>query len=131
MTLPTDQTFHGITATVFGGSSERKKRSERSAYDGHAIDDRELCVALPARFKGSRPRVEVEALGRKVVCEIGDVGPWNTDDPYWLREGGRPQAESGRDRRGRLTNRAGIDLSPAAAKAIGLRGKGLVNWRFI
>lgn len=128
--LPTSETFFGIVATVFGGRSE-KGRIERSAYDGHIIGDDELCVALPARIPPPRPKVEVEAIGRKVVCDIADIGPWNTDDAYWLREGGRPQAESGRDRRGRMTNRAGIDLSPAAAKAIGIDGKGFVNWRFV
>jgi hypothetical protein len=32
---------------------------------------------------------------------------------------------------GRTTNGAGIDLSPALAKALGIEGKGKVNWEFI
>jgi hypothetical protein len=32
---------------------------------------------------------------------------------------------------GRKTNRAGIDLTLAAAKAIQIDGKGLVDWDFI
>lgn len=68
-------------------------------------------AALPSR----------KALGRDVLvrylengvssgCTVGDVGPWNTNDPYWEKPNGRPQAESGRDRNGRRTNKAGIDL---------------------
>jgi hypothetical protein len=32
--------------------------------------------------------------------------------------------------KGRIANGAGIDVSPALAKRIGMSGKGLVNWRF-
>jgi hypothetical protein len=88
-------------------------------------------VALPFRFRGKRPRVIIRHKGGSVEADIIDVGPWNTNDPYWL-EGGRPQAESGRDKNGRKTNKAGIDLNPAAAKALGLpkEWKGLVDWEF-
>lgn len=118
-----------ITATVFGGTAD----NNLSAYDGHVITDDELCVALPARIEGKRPRVEVTncANGRTVICDICDVGPWETTDPYWLKPEGRPRAERGRDSRGRKTNGAGIDLSPATARAIGLVGKGKCNWRFM
>jgi uncharacterized protein (TIGR02594 family) len=120
------QHFSGITATVFGGSSDR----ETSAYDGHVISNSELGVALPARFPaGARPKVRVWNDGRSVICDIVDVGPWNTNDPYW-KTGGRPQAESGVDSRGRRTNHAGIDLTPAAARSIGIDGKGTVDWEF-
>jgi uncharacterized protein (TIGR02594 family) len=122
-TLP--QAFTGITATMFGGAGDLN----RSAYDGHVIDDNELGVALPARFADPRPSVCVSKDGRSVICKIVDIGPWNTDDPYW-QSGTRPQAESGVDRRKRQTNRAGIDLTPAAARAIGLNGKGIVDWEF-
>ena len=67
---------------------------------------------------------------RSVICDIVDVGPWNIDDPYWER-GARPQAETGTDMMGRRTNAAGIDLTPAAAQAIGLAGKGKVEWEFM
>jgi hypothetical protein len=119
--------FVDIVATVFGGQSD----PNFSAYDNHFITDSELGVALPFRFKGERPAVRVTnpANGRSVVARIVDVGPWNTNDPYW-ENGGRPQAETGIDRSGRTTNRAGIDLTPAAARAIGINGKGKVNWEF-
>lgn len=114
-----------ITATVFGGRQD----PNHSAYDNHIITDTELGVALPFRFKGPRPKVVVVANEKQVVCSIVDVGPWNTKDPYWTT-GSRPQAESGRDMSKRKTNRAGIDLTPAAAKAIGIVGMGKVDWRF-
>ena len=107
-------------------------------------------VALPAWIAGPRPRVRVvnTANNRAVVCEIIDQGPWNftskpsglPGDPYWLT-GMRPQAESGVDMIGRKTNLAGIDLTPAAARALGfdvverdgkiVAGGGLIDWEFI
>jgi hypothetical protein len=71
-----------------------------------------------------------KSSGVSVNCDIVDVGPWNTNDPYW-QTGARPQAESGTDTTGRKTNKAGIDLTLAAAQAINLDGKGLVDWEFI
>ena len=116
-----------IVATVFGGVAD----PNTSAYDEHDITDEEFGVALPIRFKvRPLPRVRVFNGKASVECEIVDVGPWNTDDPYWENDE-RPQAETGVDRRGRTTNGAGIDLTPAAAKAIGLAGKGKVDWEFI
>jgi uncharacterized protein (TIGR02594 family) len=120
------QHFSGITATVFGGAADKNT----SAYDGHVITDTEFGVALPARIPGVRPKVRVWKDGKCVDCDIVDVGPWNTNDPYW-QTGSRPQAESGVDMRGRPTNHAGIDLTPATAKAIGVDGKGVVEWEFI
>lgn len=112
-----------ITATVFGGA--------KSAYGG-PIDDTKPGVALPARFEGARPQVQVtnHITGKSVVCDIVDVGPWNTHDPYWQNYG-RPQAESGVDFTGRKTNGAGIDLTLAAANAIQIDGKGRVDWAFV
>lgn len=124
--LPNRPTMRDIVATVFGGRGD----PNQSAYERRQITDDELGVALPWRFPGERPQVRVTHAGRSVVCSIVDIGPWNTDDPYWLAEG-RPQAESGVDRRGRKTNLAGIDLTPAAARAIALAGKGLVDWEFV
>jgi len=118
-----------IVATVFSGP--------KSAY-GPAIDDTKPGVALPFRFASPRPQVAVmsRANGRSVVCEIVDIGPWNINDPYW-QTGARPQAESGMDLgqttggTPRKTNKAGIDLTAAAAEAIQLDGKGLVDWMFV
>jgi len=126
--IPIDKTkrFTSITATVFGG----KEDINESAYDGHEITDEEFGVALPARFSGVKPRVRVFRGDRSVDCNIVDVGPWNTNDKYW-ETNSRPQAESGKDLTGRPTNKSGIDLTPAAALALELNGKGLVDWMFI
>src|SRR6266702_2591764 len=117
----------GITATVFGGVGD----PNNSAYDGHRITDQELGVSLPYRFpKGSyMAKVKVIRGDKSIICDIVDVGPWNINDPYW-KSGARPQAETGTDNTGRKTNRAGIDLTPAAARALGIDGKGLVDWEF-
>lgn len=118
-TAPAHQT--GITATVFGG--------QKSAYGG-AIDDNSPGVALPFRFSGERPKVLVTSKVASVECTIVDVGPWNINDPYWEKRT-RPQSETGTDMTGRKTNKAGIDLTIAAAKILQIDGKGLVDWNFI
>jgi hypothetical protein len=124
--FPSNQT--NIICTVFGGKTDPND-SAYPPYD--TITDSEMSCALPWRFPDPRPQVEVMnvATNIHVICQIRDIGPWNTNDPYW-QTGQRPQAESGTDMTGRTTNGAGIDLTPAAAKAIGLSGKGTVNWRF-
>lgn len=117
--IPSNQT--SIVATVFGGKTD----PQQSAYDGHLISDTELGVALPDRFEGTRPKVRVFKGELSVLCDIVDVGPWFTNNPYW-ETGQRPQAEGDAS-----TNGAGIDLTPGAARAIGLDGKGKVDWIFV
>jgi hypothetical protein len=124
--MPAVRLFSGITATVFGGAADQNT----SAYDGHVIDDSELGVALPFHFPSPRPQVRVWNGTKSVVCNVVDVGPWNTNDPYW-QTGARPEAESGVDNTGRRTNLAGIDLTPAAAAAVDIAGKGIVAWEFV
>jgi N-acetylmuramoyl-L-alanine amidase len=118
-----------IVASVFGGSSDYNV----SAYDETLVlNDTDLYVALPDRFEDVRPNVRVHnrATGKSAVAAIMDVGPWNIDDPYWV-EGTRPQAESGIDEDGDVTNKAGMDLSPALADLIGIDGLGEVDWEFV
>jgi N-acetylmuramoyl-L-alanine amidase len=125
--VPSNQ--KNITATVFGGESDYNV----SAYDEtKVLNDEDLYIALPDRFEGVRPEVVVfnRATGARSVASIEDVGPWNIDDPYWIT-GDRPQAETGTDETGRTTNGAGIDLSPALAKALDIDGMGKVDWEFI
>lgn len=123
--------FSNIIATEFGGASD----FEKSAYDDHLITDTELGVSLPATVPSPRPKVRVIKGNKSVVCPIIDKGPWNTNDPYWLH-GARPQAETGTDTRGRHTNKAGIDLTPATMDALGVSGKHgtrstTVDWEFV
>ena len=126
--IPTDRDWQrNIVATVFGGKKDRNK----SAYEDRWITDDEIGVALPHRFRGDRPQIDIVNAenGKRVTADIVDVGPWNTTDEYWAKQA-RPQAESGRDSRNRRTNSAGIDLTPGAAREIGLSGKGVVHWAF-
>ena len=87
---PGEGWIHNITATWFGGSSE----TEMSAYPPYdRITANEISVALPYRFKGEMPRVEVmNEDGDIALAIIRDVGPWMIDDPYW-EAGTRPIAE--------------------------------------
>lgn len=127
---PTDNPVQtNIVCTMFGGAADPNK----SAYDGHVITDSELGCALPYRFPGARPKVKVtnRANAKSVVVDVVDVGPWNTNDNWWTLPEGRPQAETGRDMRGRKTNLAGIDLTPAADAAIELGGLGKVDFEFV
>lgn len=83
------------------------------------------------------------------LIHVDEVGPWNEDDNYWdihRREFsdlalGVPEAQAayydnynnGKDQTGRtVTNPAGIDLSTAAAKALGFSsyGSGFVDVRY-
>lgn len=118
--------FTDITATVFGGPDDE----QTGAYG--PINWNKPGASLPYRFSGERPVVRVYVNNRSIDCPIVDVGPWNTNDPYW-DQGRRPQAESGHDMRGRRTNLAGIDITPGAARALGLPvlWKGKVDWEFI
>jgi hypothetical protein len=130
--------IHGVTATVFGGAAD----NERSAYAPYGfLNDTDLYLSLPDRFEGARPRVGVKGPnGISAVADIMDVGPWLTDDPYWMFNR-RPTAEicylnktplpSGPNKGKIPSNPAGIDLSPALAKAVGISGKGKVSWRLV
>ena len=133
---PDGDWIENITATVFGGQAD----NENSAYPPYdMITADEICVALPYRFKGTLPMVEVRGPDGDVMgAEIRDVGPWMIDDNYW-EKGTRPIAETcyknktplpSGPQKGRIpTNDAGIDLSLALAEALGIDGKGKVAWR--
>jgi len=132
----TSMRFTGITATVFGGPSDLMSGTQ-TAYGALVAPNwwERPGVALPARINARPlPKVTVmnPATGRSVVCDVIDVGPWNIRDAYW-ETGTRPRAEGGGldDYNRTPTNKAGIDLTPAAAAAIGLNGKGLVDWDFV
>jgi hypothetical protein len=118
----------GITTTEFGG----RRDPNTSAYDNHVIDDTELAAALPARIPNPRGKIRVFYQGATCDCDIGDVGPWNTNDPYWTT-GSRPQAESGTDLHGRSTNLAGLDLSPGVWAKLGHpgTGKAKTDWDWV
>lgn len=116
----------GITATIFA--------DPQVAYSDVAPGwNNRPGVALPFRFHGTRPKVRVYYGGKSVVCEIMDVGPIyphadrGPADPYWST-GTRPRAETFN-----VLSGAGIDLTPGAARALGLptMWKGKVDWEFV
>ena len=123
-----------IWATLEGTVEESPILKPKTSYGKNTNND--LFVALPDEsLKGKR--VELEVKGKIVTVDVGDVGPWNgghtrsgksLNDPYW-DDNKRPQAECGTDLRGRKTNRAGIDISAALAKHLGMKGNVKVRWR--
>jgi N-acetylmuramoyl-L-alanine amidase len=125
-----------IICSVFGGAAD----PNTSAYPPFdRITDQELGCALPWKFGSARPLVAVHntVTGKDVVCRIRDVGPWVIDDEAYVLGEARPVAEPKGSKiprgkhQGKTSNGAGLDLTPAAAKAIGLSGMGNVDWRFI
>lgn len=125
--------YTNITATEFGGVSDRQS----SAYGG-MVDPSVPGVALPFHFPKKR-KVRVFHGDKSVEAWTVDVGPWNTNDQYWNKPDGRPASESQkRDRSKAQNNRvpsndAGIDLTPATFKALGIPNVGMakVDWEFI
>jgi hypothetical protein len=81
-------------------------------YDGQEID-RDHSI-LKNRW------IEVRRGARTVYAQWQDVGPFGEDDPGYVFGGARPREP-----------RSGLDLSPAAAAAIGLDGRDRVSWRFV
>ncbi len=113
-----------VTMTEFGGPGDEQD----SAYGG-TVDPAKPGVALPIRFHSDRPTVRITHAGKTVDCQIVDVGPHRTDDPYWV-EKRRPAAESEHG------NHAGIDATPAVFAALGIAGPEgtrttTVDWEFV
>jgi hypothetical protein len=135
---PEGQWFTDIKASVFGGTADPNK----SAYPPFdTITDKEMSVSLPWKFIGPRPKVRVmnRANKKEVICAIRDVGPWLTDDDY-TDTGARPIAETcfkekkplpRGPHKGKIGNGAGIDLTPAPAKVLGISGMGQVDFQFV
>lgn len=81
-------------------------------YDGQKID-RDHSI-LKNRWIAVR-------LGAKTAyAQWQDVGPFGGEDPDYVFGSARPRQP-----------RSGLDLSPAAAAAIGLDGRDQVSWRFV
>jgi hypothetical protein len=96
-----------------------------------AIDPFIPFVALPSRTALHRTvKLTNPANGKTCYAIVLDVGPWNTRDPYWLSNA-RPQAESGKNLNGEVTNGSGIDLGEAVWAALGMLDNGPVEWGFL
>jgi hypothetical protein len=99
---------------------------------GYVIDRVVPFVALPSAHALFRPvRVRNPANGNTCIAIVLDVGPWNEHDDAYVYGFARPQAESGNDERGRITNRAGIDLSERVWFELALRDNTDVEWEFV
>lgn len=81
-------------------------------YDGQSISrDRSI---LKNRW------VEIRLGDRTAYAQWQDVGPFNEDDPAYVFGTTDPEE-----------SRAGLDLSPATAAALGVDGRAEVSWRFV
>jgi hypothetical protein len=83
-------------------------------------------AALPSR-KALYKWICVQYEDKSILCQVLDVGPWHITDDYW-NNNNRPQSESEHN------NKAGIDLSDAACKQLGISrriGVVRVQWGFI
>jgi hypothetical protein len=88
-------------------------------------------VALPsAAALRQWVRVTNPRNGQSLRALVLDIGPWNVQDDAYVFGGARPQAESGIDTTGRVTNHAGIDLGEAVWQALGMTDNGDVTWEF-
>ena len=97
---------------------------------GYKIDSYVPFVALPSTHALGKA-VRVTHGERSCIAIVLDVGPWNEHDDSYVFGGQRPQAESGRDTFGRVTNGAGIDLSDKVWALLGMTDNGDVEWEFV
>jgi len=137
-----------IITTVFGGDADNEY-SAYGPYDsqgrGPYLNDEDNYVSLPwtvpnaGLYADVRVKVTNRANGKSAVGTVADKGPWYFDNPYpELNQ--RPLAEQQfiahepcdhGPNKGVIPNGAGIDISPAMASALGISGKGKVNWEFV
>lgn len=99
---------------------------------GYKVDDVVPFVALPAkRALHKFVKLYNPENGNSCIAIVLDVGPWNTDDESYVFLNARPQSETGVDRTGRPTNKAGIDLSEKVWKLLGMKENTIIEWEFI
>lgn len=111
---------------------------------GYVVDRIVPFVALPSTRALNRfVKLYNPANGLSCYAIVLDVGPWNggvvvkndiqiqTNDDNYVFGNGRPQAESGMDKRGRKTNGAGIDLGEAVWKKLGMKDNTSIEWEFL
>lgn len=108
-------------------------------YDGETRREAALPYA-PLEDDGRLVRVErASGAGKAITVQVKETGPWNANDAYWLPEPDRrwknlPRCvaeahaafyrdyNGGRDQFGReVLDPAGIDVTPAVAREMGLR----------
>lgn len=104
----------------------------RRTASGYVVDRAVPFVALPSvHALGKFVHLMNPANGRSCFAVVLDVGPWNEHDDAYVYGLARPQAETGRDTRGRTTNGAGIDLGERVWFELGLRDNTAIAWEFL
>jgi hypothetical protein len=110
---PAENAFYfALPYGEFDGDGKVKDLTVVPWYDGQPVArDRSI---LKNRW------IEVTAGDRTAYAQWQDVGPFNETDPDYVFGDADPEEP-----------RAGLDLSPATAAAIGVDGRGEVSWRFV
>lgn len=113
---------------------------------GYVVDPVVPFVALPSsKALGRFVHLRNPKTGKVCYAVVLDIGPWNggkvrnkltgaitdTDDDAYVFKGERPQAEKGKDLRGRKTNGAGIDLGEKVWKLLGMTDNSQIEWEFL
>ena len=137
--------YENIKVTWFSGSTSRS---------GVDCSGNARCVALPSRTAvDQRKIVEVCYNDKCTIAQVLDLGPWCRADEDYVFGSSRPFAEiyEGDDldvvdeaigspdchsvpehpRETKISNGAGIDLTPALMEAIGASSGDRVKWRFV
>jgi len=123
-----------IVTTEFGCSSDAGLMAT-----GLHTSSRKYYAALPTR-RALNKEIEVRGSnGRVLRMPVLDVGPFCIRDESYVFGSSRPLAEiyfgrivpvAGCNKKYRA-NGAGLDLSCAAARELGIGGKGYADWRFV
>lgn len=105
----------------------------RTTASGYVIDTVVPFVALPStKALGKFVRVKNPLNNKSALAIVLDVGPWNERDHAYVFGDARPAAEINRmDARGRVTNKAGIDLGEKVWKQLDMKDNTEVEWEFI
>ena len=134
------EAYEDGSGRVVEGRSGRVLRCKVYATQYYGYTKFEAALPHKSLKFGSRPTVPIIRGNRSIRPRIKEVGPWNTRDNYWRTGKDRtmwkglprcvPQAKAayyrnhnrGRDEYGRkVSNPAGVDLTPRAAKRLGLQ----------
>lgn len=110
----------------------REGLNGQKTSSGWVINNAVPFVALPSEASLRQwVKVTNPLNGRSIEALVLDVGPWNINDDSYVFGTSRPQAETGKDKFGRTTNGAGIDLGELVWYSLGMLDNGNVEWDFV
>jgi hypothetical protein len=118
-----------VVGTTFSGPHDVVRSTGKpnvSAYTGATVDPNALGVSLPYGFPQPHPgqlpgvlfRIRSLSTGRSVVAPLVDRGPHETGNPFWKA----PPPSNGVYTYPK-GNHSRLDMTPATARALGLRVK--------